>query len=995
MTTRLGKFLCCLLASLFFVNGLIIPVQAQRRAIVVNAEQPNVWTLEQAHYLLAQMHRRNLDLRATGLGALDPNEINGLNFEVLRTLVEFGVAFDDAARFNNSLLRPQRQANAERALRLQRRRDELSEDSFNLSRDIARLERERAFATTQEEKDNLAAQIAELTSLRQTNQTTIEQLDKDIAGAGAPSGDVQATAPPEPTGANRLPTSTFDESFQEVTRSLINRFNEAPKLNASLRLDNFLQLQYEIIAKQLTLLRDEVGPDERIIFLEMPQSVNATYNKADKKWAQSWWKVAGYTTPRDKTKVTNDKQRSLKRLEADQTGGENESSTLTGETYSPFFIAQDFSNRRRFASLLKRGRGPLTSYIVDSFSPRTRELLGEYRIDELPSAALMNELVREFNELVLDKGFFESSRFRGVALAAETAELANQSPQGEDLLRLNRKLLEEAYPGEIRTILINRETITTRKITRDAIDAFGVDGQGSSSRVNYIELPDGPRSNPRDKDAESEKEITVEDRSVRTIDLIPRQGSLNVNDIKLRVKSGVLSAVAKFLFGFGASLNVQRQRETFSQFVQQELYSSSFGKGAREFGWTFAPMPGTDRVLSGSKTTYAVMVVPNEAEALIMYANGCSFPRAEYQPIDFEDTLQQRWSDLNNSSRSCGGRKAFAVPIPGGGDETNYDFWVDGLRYVPAAKAERVTLLIYGRNFPSQVGILVDGIPLTQSIGVAQPLIRDDSQAFADARAELRDGKVLGHFERIDANQIVAVFERPGGRDGAQPVLTITAPGKAMILNRLRLRINGVDQVLNDDDTPLLFGSRPAERPFRIDKIDVFKDIDPRFLVAAVSGAGFKDDAGNETLVKILLNGQDISTGYYLVDSSTLLRIRVPIPNDATIKVSLLTSTSTIESSPIANPGKLLINNVAVISYDPETETAPSTIVVKLEGSGFSDDVMAYLNEEAAANALRLAVKSSTEAILKVDNPDAAVVVILRDTRTGQQTRTVITRKRP
>ena len=50
---------------------------------------------------------------------------------------------------------------------------------------------------------------------------------------------------------------------------------------------------------------------------------------------------------------------------------------------------------------------------------------------------------------------------------------------------------------------------------------------------------------------------------------------------------------------------------------------------------------------------------------------------------------------------------------------------------------------IYGRNFPAQIGMMVDGIPLTQSIGVAQPLIRDDSTAFAEASAELKDGKVL------------------------------------------------------------------------------------------------------------------------------------------------------------------------------------------------------------------------------------------------------------
>jgi hypothetical protein len=836
-----------------------------------------VWTLEQAHYLLAQMHRRNLDLKAATAGTLDANEINGLNFDVLRTLIEVGVTFDDAARFNNSLLRPQKRFDAERMLRLQRRRDELADDSFRLNRDIARLGRESAVATSQDDKDNLAAQIAELTSLRDANDKERDRLDKDIGAANGPSGEVQATEPPPMTGANRLPESSFDDSFKEVTKTLINRFNEAPKLNAALRLDNFLQLQYEIIAKQLTLLRDEVGPGERIIFLEMPQSVNTTHDKAEKKWAQSWWKVAGYTTPKDRTRVVNTKERSI----------------------------------------LRQG-------------------------DE---------------------------------------------PEGEPSPRPTSSPTEATSSTS--------EPVTTRKIIQDAMAAF-VNPKEGSERVRYIQLQDGPRPTKRDKRAQNQP-FTIEDRSVRTIDLIPRQGSLNVNDIKLRVKSGVLTAVARTLFGFGASLNVQRQRENFSQFVQQELYSSSFGKGAREFGWTYAPMPGTDRILSGTKTTYAVMVVPNEAEALVMYSNGCYFPRAEYQPIDFQDTLESRWSNSGTTSRNCSGSKAFVVPIPGGGDENNYDFHVDGLEYVPADKADRVTLLIYGRNFPAQLGVLVDGIPLTQSIGVAQPLIRDDSEAFAKASEELKGGKVLGRFERIDPNQIVAVFERPsGGKDGVQPVLTLTAPGKAKTLNTLRLYINGTrGAILNVAPTPLLFGRRPAdEDPFRIDKVEIFKHANPRLLVAAVTGAGFRDASG-QRIVKVLVNGGDIPRGNYLVDSASLLRVEFRIPADDTIKVSLFSAAENVDSSPLPNPGKLRVSNVAIVTYQAETEVEPGTLVVKIEGSGFSDDVMAYLNQVAAENALEVAVKSSTEAILKIRNPETAAVVILRDNRTGQETKTIITRKGP
>jgi hypothetical protein len=469
-----------------------------------------------------------------------------------------------------------------------------------------------------------------------------------------------------------------------------------------------------------------------------------------------------------------------------------------------------------------------------------------------------------------------------------------------------------------------------------------------------------------------------------------------VNDLKLRVKTGVLTAIARTLFGFGASLNVQRQRENFSQFVQQELYSSAFGKGSREFGWTFAPMPGTDRVMPGTKTTYAVMVIPQEAEALVLKTNGCYFPRAEYQPASFAETLTDRW-DTDHRSRNCGGQKAFAVPIPGGGNTDNDEFWVDGLEYVAADKSDRVMVSIYGRNFPAQIGMLVDGIPLTQSIGVAQPLIRDDSTAFAEASAELKDGKVMGRIERIDANQIVAVFERPKGKDGVQPVLMLTAPGKAKILNKLRLMINRTaNTTLDDASTALLFGTRAGDKPrFRIDKVEVFKSQTAGLLTAAVSGAGFQ----TPSLARVLVNGARQTT--YTVESPTLLRIDFPIPSDETIKVALIapdpdtTKPITIESPLVANPAKLRVTNVGVISYEPRTDDDPGMLVVKIEGSGFSDDLMASLTQQAAADALELAVKSPTEAIVTLTNPRPAVVIILRDTRTGQETKTVITRKSP
>jgi hypothetical protein len=129
--------------------------RAKNRVIIVSADQPNVWTLEQAHYLLAQMHRRNLDLKAKSLEELDANEITGLRFDVLRTLLEIGVKFDDANRVSNRLLARNQTSNAERRQTVLNDRAQLRKESLDLASDIAQLEEDKANAESQEEKDRL------------------------------------------------------------------------------------------------------------------------------------------------------------------------------------------------------------------------------------------------------------------------------------------------------------------------------------------------------------------------------------------------------------------------------------------------------------------------------------------------------------------------------------------------------------------------------------------------------------------------------------------------------------------------------------------------------------------------------------------------------------------------------------------------------------------------------------------------------------------------
>jgi hypothetical protein len=861
--THFGKLLIIILVCNCFL-AVSNPAQAQNRPIVITADQPNIWTLEQAHYLLAQMHRRNLDLRAKGLEALDANEINGLRFDVLKSLLEIGLNFNDADRVTNSLLLDNKKFNAERSQALLTRRDQLRAESIDVMRDISRLQTERASATDPTEQARLEAEITRRTALRDKLDKEVEFHDNEIKTVSAPTGDFKATTADVAFDPNKLPKGLLDDAFKDTTKKLLDKFNEEPKLNATLRLENYLQMQYEIIAKQLTLLRDEVGPGERLIFLELPQSINVTYNEANKKWAQSWWKIVGYTI--------NKKKKALN--------------------------ASDASARR--------GSEPASG--DESRSPSTTQTEGGYQTS-----------TQEKNEPPI-----------------KTAQ---------------------TYDATLRVNKPDRGSNDRQPDPRVKVES------------TFIDLDDiSPM--PALKEKLGDKLVN---REIRTIDLIPRQSSLNVNDLKLQTRAGALTAVASFLFGFGARVNYQRQREQFAQFVQQELYSSAFGKGSREFGWTFTPMPGAERLMSGVRTTYAVIVVPENAASIVLETSGCYFPRSEYQPTSFAKTTDAKWTD-NRSSRNCNDHKAFIVPIPGGGND-NEEFYVEKVYYKPVGKGERIVVSILGQDFSSQFGVLINGVPLSPALGLAQPFIRDDSATGKAVNDDIKNEKIRGRFERIDPSQVMVTFDMPPDFEGT-PVITFVAPGKAIDLNRLPLIVNGVSTTLDNRNTDKMFAGPPRPSA-KIDKVEVFRSNMTGNLTALITGAGFTSNQ------RVFVNGTDLGTRPYV--SQSLLRAEFPTPLDGTIQITLVAGNETIKSQPVANPTHLKINNVIVVGYEAATKKSPGVLVIKIEGFGFTDALETDDGE--------LTVQSPNEAILKIVNPDAAEVVTLKDRITGSEVRTIVTRK--
>jgi hypothetical protein len=116
---------------------------------------------------------------------------------------------------------------------------------------------------------------------------------------------------------------------------------------------------------------------------------------------------------------------------------------------SYLFSLADLQDPTSLAARLKDAQDLVSKFLRAHFWPRTLQLLDQYDGSSVPSGALQTALVDELNRVLHRKSLYDQPRFAGVPLTDEIRELIQENPQGGELIRLNRLLLEAAYPREI------------------------------------------------------------------------------------------------------------------------------------------------------------------------------------------------------------------------------------------------------------------------------------------------------------------------------------------------------------------------------------------------------------------------------------------------------------------------------------------------------------------------------------------------------------------
>jgi hypothetical protein len=271
-------------------------VRGQNKSqITIEVGQPNIWSLGQAHYLLANMRERSRDLgvKVPLPTDLNPSSANGTRMNILRTMVGADVGLDSVSGAQNSMLGQRFDADLARFSAVQGRLDALTSPYTDAVREVSSLTIQLAAVPADqpalaEQRKQLVAQLAAKTAERDGLKAEMEVLR------------AQVTAPSVPTTFKGSMSTATPSALPDDVKTMFDKLNttvSTPQLNASTTLENYIQMQYEVIAKQLTLLRDEVGPEQRLVFLEMPMSLYSVPKADDDYVVRLEWNVDRFFGP--------------------------------------------------------------------------------------------------------------------------------------------------------------------------------------------------------------------------------------------------------------------------------------------------------------------------------------------------------------------------------------------------------------------------------------------------------------------------------------------------------------------------------------------------------------------------------------------------------------------------------------------------------------------------------------------------------------------------
>jgi hypothetical protein len=119
-----------------------------------------------------------------------------------------------------------------------------------------------------------------------------------------------------------------------------------------------------------------------------------------------------------------------------------------GRYASSLLTAGNFKDAKAFVEGLSQRSNPVSGWLWDQLDAETQAALLDKDQTQQKVESL---LIRRFNEMMAKASVYDEERFKSVKLRPETKEILKgmSVEMGEEAVRLNRLLLEDAYPSDL------------------------------------------------------------------------------------------------------------------------------------------------------------------------------------------------------------------------------------------------------------------------------------------------------------------------------------------------------------------------------------------------------------------------------------------------------------------------------------------------------------------------------------------------------------------
>ena len=118
-------------------------------------------------------------------------------------------------------------------------------------------------------------------------------------------------------------------------------------------------------------------------------------------------------------------------------------------TSSKLLKVTDIKEPVKFASRLKNAADPVSGFLKEKFSEKTRKELDDYDGSSAPSEAMLSDIINDLNLIIPGASIYTADRFSGVELSKNVLEKTGKELNDQDRFRLNRTLLVETYNVEL------------------------------------------------------------------------------------------------------------------------------------------------------------------------------------------------------------------------------------------------------------------------------------------------------------------------------------------------------------------------------------------------------------------------------------------------------------------------------------------------------------------------------------------------------------------